>query len=234
MRRIFAALALLAPAAALAQAPAEAPPGPGAPPPYAPPPPGAYPPPPPPYTPPPPPGYYRPPGTRDIWYIGFGVGSGGGNYTFSDGIRYRFNQGLTDTTAFSVNFKVGATLSPTLLLGFDFTSLRTEGTAIDTFGIPFTYALQVSNADAMLTWFPVQRGPFVRAGLGLGTIDEDIVGGLSRSGLGAVLGGGYAFWLGRSFNLTLNLDLCAHSYGSGSNTFRSSRFANLWVGFDWY
>src|SRR5512138_3816247 len=102
MRRIFAAIALLAPAAALAQAPAEPPPGPGAPPPYAPPPPGAYPPPPPPYTPPPPPAYYRAPGTRDVWYIGFGVGSGGGGFTLDDGTHYRFSEGLRDVVAVSL------------------------------------------------------------------------------------------------------------------------------------
>ena len=236
MRKIFAAIALLASAAALAQAPAEPPPGPGAPPPYAPPPPGAYPPPPPPYYPPPPPGYYRPPGTRDVWYIGFGLGSGGGRFTLDDGTHYRFSEGLRDVVAVSLNFKVGATLSPSVLLGFDLTTLRTEGSGFDFFGNYGTYGVQVTNYDAMLTWFPVQRGPFLRAGLGLATISEDFIDGTShsRGGVGAVVGGGYAFWLGRSFNLTLNLDLSAQSYGRATNEPKSSSFANLWVGFDWY
>lgn len=229
MRKIFAAAALLAATAALAQAPAP-------PPPYTPPPPGAYPPPPPGAYPPAPPVYARPPMTRDSWYIGFGLGSGSGGFTFDNGNHYRFNEGLSDPVAVSLNFKVGATLSPTLLLGFDVTALRTEGTITDGFGNQATYGVQVTNYDAMLTWFPVERGPFLRGGLGLASISEDVTGGgsNSRTGVGVLVGGGYAFWLGRSFNLTLNLDLSAQSYGKSLNEPKSSSFANLWVGFDWY
>jgi hypothetical protein len=242
MRKIVAALALLAATAALAQTPEQqAPPPP--PPGYAPPPPPGYAPPPPPgYAPPPPPGYapppayYPPPPSRDSWYIGFGLGSGGGRYTLDDGTHYRFSEGLSDVAAVSLNFKVGGTISPTLLLGFDLTTLRTQGTAYDVVGNQVDYGIQVTNMDAMLTWFPVQRGPFLRGGLGLAEISEDITGGRthSRSGVGVVVGGGYAFWLGRSFNLTLNLDLSAQSYAKAVNEPKSSSFANLWVGFDWY
>jgi opacity protein-like surface antigen len=242
MKTILAALALLASTAALAQeAPPPQPPPPPpayAPPPQVPPPPPGYPPPPPGYH---PPAYYPPPPTRDTWYIGFGIGSGGGNFTQSDGTHYNFRDAVgSDPVQVSFNFKIGATLTPRLLLGFDLTSLRTEGTITDNFGNQATYGIQVTNADAMLTWFPVERGPFLRGGLGLASLSEDISGGgttRTRSGVGALIGGGYAFWLGRSFNLTLNLDLSAQSYGSTSSdplAAKRSSFANLWVGFDWY
>src|SRR5512144_3177892 len=105
MKTILVALALL-PALALAQAPPPPPPPGYAPPP--PPPPGYPPPPQPGY---PPPAYYPPPPpTRDVWYIGFGIGSGGGSYTFQDGTHSRFSEGLSDVTAASLNFKVGATI----------------------------------------------------------------------------------------------------------------------------
>jgi hypothetical protein len=241
MKTIAAALALLAATAALAQgAPPPSPevPPPGPPPAYAPPPP-----PPPGYA--PPPAYYPPPRQRDTWYIGFGLGTGGGGYTQSDGTRVTFSDAVgSDPVTVSLNFKVGATLTPNLLLGFDTTAVRTAGTFDDAFGNRVTTAIQVNNYDAMLTWFPVGSGFYLRGGAGLASIVADVSvngGGLrgsaTRNGVGIVAGAGYAFWLGRSFNLTLNLDLSGQSYGKKSSdpsAPRSSSAANLFVGFDWY
>ena len=86
-------------------------------------------------------------------------------------------------------------------------------------GPPDAVGEQISNYDAMVTWFPMERGLFLRGGAGLTNfrVDADAMG-LSASnsvnGVNITVGGGYAFWLGRTFNLTLNLDYSAQFYFS--------------------
>jgi len=248
------------PQAATAQAPEQRPP-PSPPPSYAPPPPGyappppGYAPPPPGYAPPPPgyapprpppgqpPAYARPGARRDPWYIGFGIGTGSARFVAADGTRVSFTDWAgADPFTLSLNFKVGATLSPDLLLGFDVTAVRTQSIYRDSFGGESTVGIQVNNYDAMLTWFPMGEGFFLRGGAGFASLVADTTGAVgtargSQGGVGVVAGLGYAFWLGRSFNLTLNLDLSGQSYGkSDSDPFqpKSSSAVNFFVGFDWY
>ena len=226
LTRLFA-IALLAPTLTLAQEPPPQPAPPGAVPVY-------------PATPvnppPPPPPAYRASGRRDTWYIGFGLGTGNGNVALQDGSELSFSDlNLNrDTTNVALNFKVGATLTPTLLLGFDWTVVHAG--ASDDFA---TTSVQVANYDAMLTWFPWETGFLLRGGVGLSSLTlkaaSGSLGGTSTYTGGNVdVGAGYAFWLGDHFNLTLNLDLSAQGYGSGTNGPKSSTLWNLWVGFDWY
>jgi Outer membrane protein beta-barrel domain len=213
------------------------------PPPVAAPAPPAYPPPyPPPYPPHPAAGLAQPVPQRGTWYIGFGVGTGAGAFHLDDGTRRTFADAVGgDVTSLFFNFKVGGTVSPRLLLGFDLSTLSTHGTSADVAGFTFDTSVQVTNLDAMVTFFPFERGLFLRGGLGLATLyvkDFGFFGVVgeshTRTGVGAVLGAGYAFWLARSFNLTLNLDLSAQSYGKSAGREKDSSAANLWLGFDWY
>ncbi len=230
MKTLVALLAAVIPLAAFAQAGAQYAP----PPEYAPPPQAA-----PPAQPPPPGAYARPQKQRDSWYIGFGLGGGTGSLE-RDGQRLSFKEYLfdLDPTTVSINFKVGATLSPKLLLGLDLTAIRS---AVSDAGD--TAALQVSNYDVVATFFPMGKGLFVRAGAGLSrfTYEEDVYGmeySDGTSGFNVIGGFGYAFWLGRQFNLTVNVDLTSASYGSQDDPYyilpESSRNASLWVGCDWY
>jgi hypothetical protein len=107
-------------------------------------------------------------GRRSPWYIGFGLGTGDGSlryasgtYTFKEEHEYLWG-GSVDPTNLSLNFKVGATLSPTLLVGFDITAVRSQ---FDEGG--FTSGFQVNNYDAVVTWFPQGEGFFVRGGASL-------------------------------------------------------------------
>jgi hypothetical protein len=172
-------------------------------------------------------------GGRSPWYIGFGVGSGSGQGKDSVG-NYEFSDGMADPVTVFVNFKAGATLTPTLLLGFDLSGLRTAGRYIDPTGPD--YAVQVSNYDAMVTWFPVERGPFLRGGLGLTQYILSLSGYQDNSinGSNLTVGGGYAFWLGRTFNLTVNLDYSAQRYEGNNLGLSRSHYTVLWLGFDWY
>jgi hypothetical protein len=227
--RTIVALLIALPLAAAAQyaPPPEAP--------TAPPPPAAQ------VAPPPPPSAGAPattpsPPRRDSWYIGFGLGSGGAKYTDATG-TYKLSDGMTDSTTVLVNFKVGATLTPTLLLGLDLAGFRTEGKFASGLFAGNKVSQQISSYDAMLTWFPMERGLFLRGGLGLSVFKLDIpgVGTDSVSGLNLDVGAGYAFWLLRTFNLTVNLDFSGQSYNSNKVGAPSkSSFAALWLGFDWY
>jgi hypothetical protein len=91
----------------------------------------------------------------------------------------------------------------------------------------------------MVTFFPNGEGFFIRGGVGLAAFVTQLSGpGVSEnetvSGFGIVFGGGHAFWLLKSFNLTLNADYSLQSYGKSDNGPDSSSFLNIYLGFDWY
>jgi hypothetical protein len=177
---------------------------------------------------------------RSPWYIGFGIGTGDGNLTRGSS-SVSFKEGLgnlwgtsVDPTNVALNFKVGATLTPDLLLGFDITAVRSQ---FDSGGS--STGVQVTNYDAVATWFPQGEGFFVRGGAGLTalTLNIDTPGGSASDtvrGFNALAGVGYAFWLGQGFNLTVNADYSVQTYGSSTSDPESSDFWALWVGFDWY
>jgi opacity protein-like surface antigen len=179
-------------------------------------------------------------GRRSPWYIGFGLGTGDGKLKFASG-TYSFKEEheyfwgtAVDPTNLSLNFKVGATLSPTLLVGFDITAVRSQ---YDSGSL--STGIQVNNYDAVATWFPQGQGFFLRGGVGLSVLTENVDTPLfsttsSVSGYNVIAGAGYAFWLGPTFNLTVNADYSFQSYGSSSMDPESSRFWALWLGFDWY
>jgi hypothetical protein len=173
---------------------------------------------------------------RDSWYIGFGLGTGTGNVTLQDGTERSFSDlNLNrDTTNVMLNFKVGATLTPTLLLGFDWTTVR--ATASDELATTYT---QIANYDAMLTWFPWETGLLLRGGLGLSALTvkastSGASGSSTYTGANLLVGVGYAFWLGEHFNLTLGLDVSGQGYGDSAGSPKSSALGALWVGADWY
>jgi hypothetical protein len=189
---------------------------------------------------------------RDGWYIGFAVGGlGNARIELEDGIADSFAGYAGDDTAqLFLNFKVGATLTPRLLLGFDLTSMYAAWDGPGTEGLA-----TVSNYDAVVTFFPARKGLFVRGGLGLATFSYDAEwmrytedpephvaptsGSGSATGLSLLAGVGYAFWLGRSFNLTLNLDVSRQGYGARDDdplgmVPEASTLWALYAGFDWY
>jgi hypothetical protein len=187
--------------------------------------------------------YAPPQHQRDSWYIGFGVGPGVGNVTV-DGVTRSFGQelrahGTGSPVQFGVQFEVGATVRPDLLLGLDVRMLRAQATATDALGGNVDYGVSVGQFLAVTTWFPAQRGFFLRAGAGVAqvSLDSNLGGGVTandHTGLGLLGGVGYAFWLGRHFNLTLNVDASAQSYGGGAGEPSSSRVLDGRLGFTWY
>lgn len=172
--------------------------------------------------------------TRGNWYIGFGLGAGldarytlnGQDITFDDWMQGAEEKGAKT----AINFKVGGTLSPKTLLGFDGTAVGQTGT----YGGE-DVQIQINNYFLMLTHFPNEEGFFIRAGGGFSNImAKTPVGTDVVSGYGVLGGIGYAFWLGQSFNLTLNLDHSRQFYSGGTYDPENSQYTAAYVGFDWY
>lgn len=219
-------------------APATPPPAPPAPPPtqYAPPPayapPPQYAPPAPQYPPPPtspPPAYQPPRKQRGTWYIGFGIGGGEGSVDTTDQGTLDFKDLVgpgRDTVA--LNFRVGATLSPNVLLGLD---MGVVSAVSDSGGAD--RSADLSYFDAGVMFFPMERGLYFRGGIGFSEFAQELPeGDFSANGYNVLGGVGYAFWLGRTFNLTLNLDAQRHFFDEAN--VEGGVAWSAWVGFDWY
>jgi hypothetical protein len=131
-----------------------------------------------------------------------------------------------------LNFKVGKTLNSKTLIGFDLTAVSQTGSLGGIDG-----HIQINNYFFMFTHFPKEEGFFIRAGGGLSNLMFEIDGAFSASdstgGFGILGGIGYAFWLGKRFNLTLNIDHYRQFY-EGGNDPDNSQFTSFYVGFDWY
>jgi hypothetical protein len=225
--KILAALLAVVPLAAFAQG-AEPQPAPAAE--YAPPPTYA---PPPQYAPPaqpPPPAVYAPPQKqRDSWYIGFGLGGGSGSVKIAGESLDFDDMVYSDPTTLSFNIRAGATVSPKLLVGFDggFVAASAEEQG-------YSSSIQLNYYDLGMMYFPAGRGFYLRGAAGLSSIVWDAEPYVDASARGFnVLGGvGYAFWLGRAFNLTLNVDAARHFFSE--DDLEGGTAVGVWVGFDWY
>jgi hypothetical protein len=170
----------------------------------------------------------KPPRTRGAWYIGFGLGGGGGSVTDLDGTASLKEFVGPKPTTLAMNFRVGATLSPRLLLGFDGGFVATaSGEGEDT-------SIQVNTYDLAATFFPLGSGPYLKAGTGVSTLvlDQGSFGTGSWRGYNVMGGVGYAWWVGRTFNLTFNLEGTKAWYGSSG--LDSTQAWSLFLGFDWY
>ncbi len=170
---------------------------------------------------------------RSSGYFGFGVGWGAAGF-LRDGGLYALGAPVSNAVPVSFALQIGAgvTLSPKVLLGLDVRAVRAQSKD------GLAAGALMADYTLMLTWFPAARGFFVRLGGGASTLGI-AKGGASDTllGFGGVLGLGYAFWLGRSFNLTLNGDFsAAHDMGSNDLAHRptGSGFFDLYLGFGWY
>ncbi len=157
------------------------------------------------------------------WYIGFAVGAGGGQDSYTGTHFAAMGAGA------SVMFKVGAVLGPYLLLGYETTGwgAGTEQNGEDCL-------LNFQHNDAMLTYFPwTDLGFFVKGGAGFAlhafgprhSFDRgDIDAGFSLR-----VGGGYEFQLLEAFNLGIEL-----AYGAGFFKPGTSQEVSGMLTFSWY
>jgi hypothetical protein len=174
-------------------------------------------------------------GQRDRWYIGFGLGSGAGSYSIDgDRVCFRYAHGGASPLNLAFQLEIGATVTPTLLLGGEISGLVSYA---DVDGVDST--LSASQLLLVATWFPMERGLFLRGGAGLAGIEQETDDGFFRTharanGAGLLAGVGYAWWLGHRFNLTAHVDLNAHAYGGGGDRPDDAAIVTGYLGFRWY
>lgn len=176
---------------------------------------------------------------RGPWYIGFGIGGGDAGYTLNgQSVGYSDMMRGLDSVRVAGNFQVGGTVLEQLLVGFDMLFIREQG-SVGTGGITVNAATQITDYNVMATYFPLVTGFFVRGGTGLALAIQDVsVGVISQSesvsGFDVDVGVGYAFWLLKSFNLTVGIDLAQQFYSKQTGKPDDSRFWTFNLGFMWY
>ena len=186
------------------------------------------------------------PNDRGSWYIGFGIGSGIGKftegkqtYTYAEYMEAR-RPSPDGSALISIDFQVGGTVTPQLLVGGEIAGMSRQADEGGT-----QASLRHTQILATATYFPLPdgKGLMVKGGLGLASMSyqDDEHGDLERvesemSGYGAVAGIGYAFWLGDSFNLTLNNDFHYAMFlgDEDKNEPVSGWFDSIYLGFMWY
>jgi hypothetical protein len=185
-----------------------------------------------------PPGQYAPQGApgrgrRGAWYIGFGLGGGGGSATVggrSHGFSNLLGRGATSS---AFNIRLGLTVTPRLLAGFD-------GGALGATVSGPTENVQLNVYDLGVMYFPWQEGFYLRGAAGPSNImvrsDGPVLYGTGTLwGSNVLAGVGYAWWLGRSFNLTFNLDYRRLWHARrGPEGVTTAGGWSAWLGFDWY
>ena len=171
--------------------------------------------------------------------IGAGLG-GASNAKFkTNGQTVTFNdvfQGSTDDTS-TVAVKIatfGIALRPGLYGGLDLTGIGKSGNVPVGPNTQQKTFLQITNYFGALTWFPWESGLFLKAGTGLSTFALAVQNGTTThaSGLGFLVGAGYALQLTGNHHVTLTVEQTWQSYGGSSSTKPdSSQFASVFLGY---
>lgn len=179
---------------------------------------------------------------RDEWYIGFSLGTGVASFTVDDKSRsyseYFDEIGLKDAMRLGINFEVGATITPKLLVGFETAAMAQIGAEMIG-DVERKVQLQHSQYLASATYFPMEKGLFLKAGAGLSRIVLLSEVGqrsleVSESGFGGSLGAGYALWMGESFNMLLANDFHMATFSGGDGAPQGGWFNLTRLGFYWY
>lgn len=176
---------------------------------------------------------------KNSWFIGFGFGVGNGSVIEKDEVEstYTYIDKNNDRIPFSGFFRIGAILNPKFHLGSEI-ALLTQQTN------QYENVMTLSQGSIMLSayYFPINEGPFAKCGAGFSFIGteikredtEKILSENNDVGLAANIGLGYAFWLGESFNLTINGDLFYHYYAKDTESPLRSLFYTISVGCEWF
>src|SRR5439155_2103046 len=138
-------------------------------------------------------------------------------------------QNATDRSSLvAVNMvNAGIALSPSLLVGLSASAVGQGGTLAGK-----DAHLQINNFLAALTWFPAEKGFFLRGGAGLSNILIDTgVSSNTAHGFGILVGAGYALPVARRHNITFTVDYSRQSYSGSSTKPDSSEFGAAYLGY---
>ena len=166
------------------------------------------------------------------WYVGTGIGPAFGAKFKLNGRTVSFDdtmQGATDKSSLiAINLvNAGIALSPSLLVGFSGSLAGQTGKINGN-----NAQTQINNYFAAVTWFPAERGFFVRGGGGLSSILIDTgVTSDRTSGLGILLGGGFAQRVAGRHYITFTADYSRQSYSGSSTKPDNSQFGAVYLGY---
>ena len=173
---------------------------------------------------------------KSSWYIGFGVGTGILEMDGDSAKDYRDDQDYSHAEdELTLNFGVGAILNPKLHLGFDMSTVLQE---LDLDKSNRSELYQVSNYFAALSYYPWSKGFFVKVGGGLSALvydkDTDKDNDLDTyGGAGCLVGLGYDFWLGKSFNLGIHAEYSRQFYND-KDAPDDTDILNVYLSFYWF
>jgi len=180
------------------------------------------------------------PHERNGFLIGFGVGGGSAEATFSnDGDSVSSDRQGGGAGA----FRIGFALRPDLTLALESSAWVHKETVV-VLGEDVDATWSLSSTVVGLTWYPQAGGFYLRGGLGLGRVALELEeGGLNVTaddvGLGLLGGLGYEWRLTRKFALGPQLtagfiNLGEEETGDGTTLDSSFNFVNLELAFNWY
>ena len=155
----------------------------------------------------------------------------GQTVTFKD----RFSGSTDDTSVVAVKVATfGIALKPGLYAGLDLTGIAKAGNVPSGPGQQQKTYVQITDYFGMLTWFPWESGLFLKGGAGISTFGLVVENGTTThaSGLGILVGAGYALNLTGSHHLTISVEQNWQSYGGSSSTKPdSSQFTSVFLGY---
>jgi hypothetical protein len=166
------------------------------------------------------------------WYVGTGIGAGFGVKFKQNGRSLSFDDALQNATdktpLIALNVvNAGIALGPSLLVGFSGSLAGKTGKIAGN-----DAQVQINNYFAAVTWFPAERGFFVRGGGGPSNIVVDTGATSTRTGgFGLLLGAGYALQIAGRHNITFTLDHTRQSYGSSTTKPENSQFSAAYLGY---
>ncbi len=122
----------------------------------------------------------------------------------------------------------GIALSPSLLVGFSGSLAGQTATRAGS-----DAHVQINNYFAALTYFPAERGFFVRGGGGFANIlvDNGAGSGERSNGFGILLGAGYALPVAGRHHVTFTVDYSRQFYSGSSTKPDNSQFAAAYLGY---
>jgi hypothetical protein len=167
-------------------------------------------------------------------FIGAGLGSGSASYKVN-GTTVTFNdrlQGSNDESPF-IAVKVvsaGYEVRRTLYAGLDLTGVTQSGTVATN-----KTNLQISSYLGTLTWFPWEKGLFLKAGAGLASLFISSGSQSERSwGPAFLLSAGFALRLTGAHHLTFSAEQGWQWYsGSGATSPDNSQYSAGFIGYMW-
>jgi Outer membrane protein beta-barrel domain len=151
------------------------------------------------------------------WYAGAGLGLGLNAHYRQDGNTLGFDEGMpgvTDKTSLgSLRIDGGVQLDPKTLVGLGISAVGKSGKVNGE-----DASTSIANILATVTWFPAERGFFVRGGLGYASmLVDDGVDERRARGVGLLAGVGWMWNVRTQHYVSLSIDQSFQFYGSNSD-----------------